>query len=409
MADGQVTAAIGPVIRLEGLIKHYGDVEAVRGIDIEVQPGEVYGFVGPNGAGKSTTIRCLLDLIRPTAGRIEVLGLNPRTDGVAVRGRIGYVPGELRLPDRMTSAEFLASIGRLRGAIDPARRDAIVDRLRIDLGRKMRDLSSGNRRKVALLLAFATRSDLLILDEPTSGLDPLMQHEFLGMVREARADGATVFLSSHVVSEIQRASDRVAVLRAGKIVAQGTVDELRGRARQRVEVWFVNDAPVEECLAVPVLAQPVMRGWVFTGRVLAGLVWLSVMTILIIAVQLASNVMVGLEIDGALVASTVVMCGLLALLHGALALAIAGWWPRPSVVLGAGIAVSVGGYLVSALFPLSETLKPLSNLSPWKWAFGGDPLVNAAEPWRYLALLVPAVILAIVGVIGFLRRDVRAA
>ncbi len=249
----------GPAIRVDGLVKRYGPLEAVRGIDLEVRRGEVFGFVGPNGAGKSTTIRCLIDLLRPSAGRVEVLGLDPRIDGVEVRGRVGYVPGELRLPERMTSGQLVDSIARLRGGIDPARRDAIVERLQIDLRRRMRDLSSGNRRKVALLLAFVVRPELLILDEPTSGLDPLMQHEFLGLVREARADGTTVFLSSHVLSEVQRAADRVAVLRSGRIVAQGTVDELRGRIRQRVEVWFVDDAPAEAA-AVPGLDDATIDG-----------------------------------------------------------------------------------------------------------------------------------------------------
>ncbi len=255
-----MTVSTQSVLRIDGLVKHYGAVEAVRGIDLDIRPGEVFGFVGPNGAGKSTTIRCILDLIRPTAGKIQVLGMDPRADGVSVRGRIGYVPGELRLPERMTSAQFVDSIATLRGGVDEARRDAIVDRLKIDLGRKMRDLSSGNRRKIALLVAFATRSDLLILDEPTSGLDPLMQHEFLGMVKEARDDGTTVFLSSHVLSEIQRASDRVAVLRAGKIVAEGTVDELRGKARQRIEVWFVDDAPAEAFASIAGLVDAVIEG-----------------------------------------------------------------------------------------------------------------------------------------------------
>jgi beta-exotoxin I transport system ATP-binding protein len=247
-------------IRVTGLVKRFGEIEAVRGIDLEVRRGEVFGFVGPNGAGKSTTIRCMLDLIRPTAGTIDVLGKDPRRDGVDIRRHIGYVPGELRLPERATSSEYVASIGRLRGGLDAALSEKIAGRLQIDLDRRMRDLSTGNRRKVALLLAFAARPDLLILDEPTSGLDPLMQHEFLAMIREARDDGTTVFLSSHVLSEVQRAADRVAVLRAGKIVAQGTVDELRGHARQRIEVWFSDAVPDAELLAIPGLVDPAVEG-----------------------------------------------------------------------------------------------------------------------------------------------------
>ena len=247
-------------IRVRGLVKRYGAVEAVRGIDLEVRRGEVFGFVGPNGAGKSTTIRCLLDLIRPTRGSIEVLGQDPRRDGVEARRSIGYVPGELRLPERMTSRQLVASVGRLRGGLDEASVDSIAHRLQIDLDRPTRDLSSGNRRKVALLLAFAPRPDLLILDEPTSGLDPLMQHEFLALIAEARDAGGTVFLSSHVLSEVQRAADRVAVLRAGKIVIQGTVDELRGRARQRIEVWFAEDVAESELRAIPGLEDPVVDG-----------------------------------------------------------------------------------------------------------------------------------------------------
>ena len=244
-----------PAVRIEGLVKDYGAIHAVRGIDLEVRPGEVFGFLGPNGAGKTTTIRCLLDLLRPTAGRIEVLGLDPRRDGVAVRSRVAYLPGELRLPERWTGAELVESVGRLRGRSDGPRRDELAERLGLDLGRRMRDLSSGNRRKVALLLAFLADADLLILDEPTSGLDPLVQHEFLRLVREAREAGRTVFLSSHVLSEVQRVADRVAVLRTGKVVAVGTVEELRGRARQRVEVWFANDPPASDLAGLPGLAE----------------------------------------------------------------------------------------------------------------------------------------------------------
>jgi ABC-2 type transport system ATP-binding protein len=247
-----------PILQIEGLVKHYGTVEAVRGIDLEVRRGEVFGFLGPNGSGKSTTIRCLLGLLHPTAGRIGAFGLDATRDGVALRRRLAYVPGELRLPDRLTASDLVASIGRLRGGLDIPRRDALAERLRLDLHRPLRDLSTGNRRKVALLLAFLSGAELLVLDEPTTGLDPLMQHEFLALVREARAAGATVFLSSHVLAEVQRAADRVAVLRAGKVVAQGTVAELRGRARQRVEVWFEDDPPTSELLTIPGIAGPIV-------------------------------------------------------------------------------------------------------------------------------------------------------
>ena len=254
-------------IRVSGLVKRYGAIEAVRGIDLEVRRAEVFGFVGPNGAGKSTTIRCMLDLLRPTSGSIEVLGRDPRREGVEVRARIGYVPGELRLPERMTSRQLVTSIGRLRGGLDPARLATLSERLEIDLDRRTRDLSTGNRRKVALLLAFLPRPDVLILDEPTSGLDPLLQHEFLAMVREARDEGTTVFLSSHDLSEVQRAADRLAVLRAGRIVAQGTVDELRGRVRQRIEVWFADDVPSAELDSINGLSDAMVEGRRLTATV----------------------------------------------------------------------------------------------------------------------------------------------
>jgi ABC-2 type transport system ATP-binding protein len=268
-ASPSASAAAQPALRISGLVKDYGRVHAIRGIDLDVRRGEVYGFLGPNGAGKTTTIRCILDLIRPTAGRIEVLGLDPRRDGVAVRQRIAYVPGELRLPERQTGHQLVAAIARLRGGIDTERRHELAERLSLDLGRRLRDLSSGNRRKVALLLAFVSNAELLVLDEPTNGLDPLMQHEFLRLVSEARATGTTIFLSSHVLSEVQRAADRVAVLRAGKIVALGTVEELRGRARQRVDVWFTAEPPVAELAALPGLEDQLIEGRRFAA-VLSG-------------------------------------------------------------------------------------------------------------------------------------------
>jgi ABC-2 type transport system ATP-binding protein len=165
--------------------------------------------------------------------------------------------------------DFVASIGHLRGGFDAGQRDQLADRLRLDLHRQLRDLSSGNRRKVALLLAFLSNAELLVLDEPTNGLDPLMQHEFLVLVREARAAGATVFLSSHSLSEVQRAADRVAILRAGRVVALGTVGELRGRARQRVEVWFADAPPAAELSALPGIVDPIVDDHRFTAT-LAG-------------------------------------------------------------------------------------------------------------------------------------------
>jgi ABC-2 type transport system ATP-binding protein len=254
----------GPAIRIEGLVKRFGPVDAVAGLDLEVHRGEVFGFVGPNGAGKTTTIRCLLDLLRPTSGCCEIFGQDPRRDGPRVRARIGYVPGELRLPDRVTARDLVASVGRLRGGLDPAVVSRVIERLEVDADRRIRDLSTGNRRKVALLLAFAPRPDLLVLDEPTSGLDPVMQHVFLELVREARADGATIFLSSHLLSEVQRAADGLAVLRDGRLVVQGTVDALRGRARQRVEVWFED-----EVTSIGLEGIPGLRDVTVDGRRLA--------------------------------------------------------------------------------------------------------------------------------------------
>ncbi len=230
-------------LQIRGLVKRYGKVQAVRGIDLDVQPGEVFAFVGPNGAGKSTTIRCILDLLRPSAGEIRVFGLDPRQHGADIRRRTAYIPGELRLPERLTGRQFVESIGHLRQGFARDRMLELADRFKLELDRRIRHLSSGNRRKVSLLSAFLTDADLLILDEPTGGLDPLMQHEFLELVRERRAQGATVFLSSHILSEVQNVADRLAVLRAGQIVTSGTVDEVRGLARQRVDVWFETDAP----------------------------------------------------------------------------------------------------------------------------------------------------------------------
>ena len=260
VSSGVLQVAEQPAVRIVGLVKHYGRVQAVNGIDLEVRRGEVFGFLGPNGAGKTTTIRCILDLLRPTAGLIQVMGLDPRRDGPRVRSLVAYMPGELRLPERQTGNQLVAAIGRLRGGFDARRKGELAERLGLDLGRRLRELSSGNRRKMALLLVFLSNAPILVLDEPTNGLDPLLQHEFLKMVREAREAGTTIFLSSHVLSEVQRAADRVAVVRAGKIVALGTVDELRGRALLRLDVWFAGEPPRDALAAVTGLGQQVFSG-----------------------------------------------------------------------------------------------------------------------------------------------------
>jgi ABC-2 type transport system ATP-binding protein len=218
-----------PVIETRRLTKRYGRARGIEDVDLEVGRGEVFGFLGPNGAGKSTTIRTLLDFQRPTSGAAELFGLDSRRDSVAIRARVGYLPGDLNLFDRMTGAQHLAWFSRARGAHDAAT-DDLVARFDMEMDRPVGDLSKGNRQKVGLLLAFAHAPELLILDEPTSGLDPLMQAEFERLVREKAAEGRTVLLSSHSLAEVQRVADRVAIIRDGRLVVTDTVEHLRARA-----------------------------------------------------------------------------------------------------------------------------------------------------------------------------------
>ncbi|HET8682064.1 MAG TPA: ABC transporter ATP-binding protein, partial [Micromonosporaceae bacterium] len=219
-----------PAIRTEGLVKTYGRNRGLAGLDLAVRTGEVYGFLGPNGAGKTTTIRLLLDLIRPTAGRARVLGLDPRADGVTLRRRVGYLAGDFLVNGRQTARELLTYLGNLRGGVPRAAVDALAERLDLDTTRQIAALSRGNRQKVGLVQAFMHSPELLVLDEPTVGLDPLLQQEFVAMVREARAAGQTVFMSSHVMSEVQQTADRVGIIREGRLVAVEQVEQLRERA-----------------------------------------------------------------------------------------------------------------------------------------------------------------------------------
>ena len=233
-------------IRTESLTKHFGEVVALEGLDLEVRTGEVMGFLGPNGAGKTTTTRLLLDLLRPTRGRAEVLGRDTRVDALEVRARTGYLPGDLALPERWTTHELLAFHGRLRGGLDRGHADQLADRLGLDPTRPLGDLSRGNRQKVGIVQAFVSRPELLILDEPSSGLDPLVQRELLDLVREVREDGRTVFFSSHVLSEVERVADRVAIIREGRLLLVDDVANLKGRSLVRMRIRFDQAPPLDE-------------------------------------------------------------------------------------------------------------------------------------------------------------------
>ncbi|MBO0686392.1 MAG: ABC transporter ATP-binding protein, partial [Candidatus Dormibacteraeota bacterium] len=220
----------GAAIRTEGLTKRFGNLTAVRGVDLQVARGEVVGFLGPNGAGKTTTIRMLLGFLRPTAGTCSVLGGSLATD-VSLRRRVGYLPGDFRVDPGMTAHDLFAWFGRLRGGLNKGRVEELLNRLQLDPGRRFGTLSKGNRQKVGLVQAFMNDPEVLILDEPSSGLDPLVQREFLVMVSEAAARGCAVLFSSHVLPEVERAAHRVAIIREGRLVASGPVRELLDRTR----------------------------------------------------------------------------------------------------------------------------------------------------------------------------------
>ena len=236
-------------IHTERLTKHYGDLAALVDLDLDIRRGEVFGFLGPNGAGKTTMIRTILDEIRPTAGRAEILGLDTHLRSVEIRNHIGYVPGDLALYPNLTGRDTLTYFANLRGGVDWGVVDHLADRLDADLSKKVGDLSSGNRQKVGLIQAFMNRPDVLIMDEPSSGLDPLVQREFQRMMREVVADGRTVFLSSHTLSEVQRVADRVGIIRSGKLIAVEEVAELRSKAIRTVNLTF--DEPVDGSVFEP--------------------------------------------------------------------------------------------------------------------------------------------------------------
>ncbi|MEA3200818.1 MAG: beta-exotoxin transport system ATP-binding protein [Thermoplasmata archaeon] len=247
-----------PAIQTRALTKRYGKSRGIEGVDLEVRRGEVFGLLGPNGAGKTTTLRLLLDFLRPTSGEARVLGLDPRADGPALRAKVGYLPGEPGLAERSSARVQLRDLADLRGGVPEARIEALAASLELDLDREVRALSRGNKQKVGLVQAFMHEPELLILDEPTSGLDPLMQQRFNALVREAAARGATVFLSSHILPEVEALCDRVGIIREGKLAAVDTMASVRARAVRRVEARYrgaadaalARDVPGVEDLAV---------------------------------------------------------------------------------------------------------------------------------------------------------------
>jgi ABC-2 type transport system ATP-binding protein len=232
-------------LRTEKLTKHYGDVEALNDLDLEVGMGEVFGFLGPNGAGKTTMIRTVLDLIHPTRGRAWILGMDTHAESVAIREHIGYLPSDLAMYPRLTGRDTLRYFANLRGGVDWSYVDRLAERLSADLSMKVGEYSSGNRQKVGLIQAFMNRPRFLVMDEPSTGLDPLVQREFQSMVREVAEEGRSVFLSSHTLSEVQRVADRVGVIRNGYLVEVSAVEDLRSRAIRHVEFTYRSTVEVD--------------------------------------------------------------------------------------------------------------------------------------------------------------------
>jgi ABC-2 type transport system ATP-binding protein len=240
-----MTAAID----ISGLVKTFGRTRALDGLDLRVEAGEVHGFLGPNGSGKSTTIRVLLGLLRADSGTVRLLGGDPWRDAVALHARLAYVPGDVALWPGVTGGEVIDLLGRLRGGLDRARRDELLDRFDLDPRKKARTYSKGNRQKVALVAALASDAELLLLDEPTSGLDPLMESVFQQCVTEVREQGRTVLLSSHILAEVEALCDRVSIIRLGRTVETGTLTELRHLTRTAIAVETVR--PVTGIEALP--------------------------------------------------------------------------------------------------------------------------------------------------------------
>ena len=236
-------------ISVTGLVKNFGSTRALDGLDLEVASGEVHGFLGPNGSGKTTMIRVLLGLLRADAGEVRLLGGDPWTDGVALRARLAYVPGDVTLWPGITGGEVIDLMAKLRGGVDRRRRDRLLERFDLDPGKKAGTYSKGNRQKVGLIAALTSDAELLLLDEPTSGLDPLMESEFQRCIEEVKTDGRTVLLSSHILAEVEALCDRVSIIRLGRTVETGSLAELRHLTRTSISVETAR--PVDGISALP--------------------------------------------------------------------------------------------------------------------------------------------------------------
>jgi ABC-2 type transport system ATP-binding protein len=256
-----------PVIHTEKLTKSYGLHRGILDIDLDIAQGEAFGFLGPNGAGKTTMIRTLLDHIRPTSGRAEIFGIDTTQDPVAIHKRLGYLPGEFVLYDKLTGGQTIEYFANLRGGVDKAYQADLIERLDVDPSRKFREYSKGNKQKIGLVVALQHRPELLMLDEPTSGLDPLIQQAFYSVIREAKAEGRTVFMSSHILSEVERTCDRVAIIREGRLVKVDRVEALRDMAHHTVELVFAGPVPMEAFAALPGVSDVVSEDHVLRMRV----------------------------------------------------------------------------------------------------------------------------------------------
>jgi ABC-2 type transport system ATP-binding protein len=239
------------IIETDKLTKFYGPHRGIVEVDLTVNEGEIFGFLGPNGAGKTTTIRTVLDLIRPTSGRALVFGIESSADPVAIHRRVGYIPGEFALYDRLTGGQTIDYFANLRGGVDRAYQADLIGRFDFDPSRKFKEYSKGNKQKIGLIVALQHRPELLILDEPTAGLDPLVQQTFYELLRETNAEGRTVFLSSHILSEVEKTCDRVAIIRDGRIVRLDRVEALRDLAHHQVELRFTGPVPAAEFESLP--------------------------------------------------------------------------------------------------------------------------------------------------------------